>query len=195
MKCHRMKSIVASVIASVVLGALIVGAAVWLLTEPLDDNLGVRCAGCSAGQGVWVFMGTPYPSLSQIEVAGLAGIVLGLALPLPRRYEDGPVMFGVRTRRRRRAVSRQAPLSRLLCGMSALDIFDRQATLAMWVLFFVFSTIVSVQSYAAYTTGTAHAQIAPLRKGAETMYVQTLGPCQGRHCFWCWLHRLETAGH
>lgn len=190
-----MKSVAASVIVSVLSASLIAGAAVWALTEPLDDNLGVRCAGCPAGQGVWVFMGAPYPSLSQTEVAGLAGIVLGLALPLPRRYEDGPVMFGVRTRRRRKAASKQVTLSGLLFGMLALDVFDRQATLAMWILFFVLSTIVSLQTYAAYTTGTAHARMVPLRKGAETMYVQALVPCQGRHCLWCRLDGPETAGH
>lgn len=184
-----MKSVAVSLIVVVSLASV----AVWSFTEPLDDYLGVRCANCSAGHGVWVFMGTPYPSLTQIEFAGLVGIVLGLTLPLPRRYADGPVMFGVHTRYRQRAAPKQVSMSRLFKEGHAFGVFDRQATIALWMLFLVISTITALQAYGAYTTGTVHAQMAYLKKGNETMYVQqTLGPCQGRHCFWCWVARLET---
>ena len=129
---------------------LIIGFALWMVTYPMESGAN-RCSSCPVGVPVWMLNESDYvPIPDQVTTASIVGVVIGLLFPLRRRYADGPVMFGMRTRYRRHySFSGATPVARIQNGMAT-------STMGRLVIFTLMLVVLALSSVSAYATGATH---------------------------------------
>ena len=167
------------------LGAtLIMAFALWMVTYPMESGVN-RCSSCPVGGPVWMLNKSDYvPIPDQLTTAGIVGVVIGLLFPLRRRYADGPVMFGMRTRYRRHySFSGATPVARIQNGMAT-------SAMGRLVIFTLMVVVLAMSSVSAYATGATHTtsdSYGSMKKIGEKgpLYIPAMGPCQGKHCVGC----------
>lgn len=168
----------------VLLVTLVVGIAVWGITEPLENGTN-RCASCPVGGTVWMLNETDYVLIpDQLTMAGIGGVALGLLFPLRRRYADGPVICGVKTRHRRHyRLPSVSPIAMIQRGWPA----NPERRIALFVLMFVALTVTMTSSFLVGAMHTTHETYGNMKRWRDKgpLFGPALGACQGLHCVGC----------
>lgn len=163
---------------------LIIGFMVWGFTHPMESGVN-RCHSCPVGGTVWMINESDYvPIPDQVTTAGIVGVIIGLLFPLRRRYANGPVMFGRRTRYRRHfSFSGATPTARIQNGL-ATSTMGRLVILTLLLAALALSSVSTYATGATHTTGDSYGSLKKIG-GKGPLYAPALGPCQGKHCVGC----------
>ena len=176
--------VTANDISQMLLMTVFIGIVLWGFTYPMESGVN-RCPSCPVGVPVWMLNESDYvPIPDQMTIAGITGVIIGLRFPLRRRYAEGPLMFGKKTRYRRHyGLPGMSPIARIQDGIVKSTI----ERLSIFALSLVFLFMSSVSSYATGTTHTTHESYGSMKRLGEkgSLYASAWGPCQGPHCFIC----------